>query len=169
MNVIVCRLLDYIISGQPSNSRTILSASNDSRLQVRRLHTGQDKHLSLSVRTVKHKYTGWMEMSIIHQLQELTVMRWPSNSRTTLSVQVDPWLQASRLVYGHHKRLSFSAKTVKSHQVAAQAGQTMSASGQVMDFNHRRLQRRLAPNQKARTRQAGERTWNVSLRHTARK
>jgi len=172
MDIIVCRLLDYIISGQASNSRTILSVHNDTRLQVRRSHTGLGKHLSLSVRTVTHKCTGLMEMSIIHQLQELTVMRWPSNSRTTLSVQVDPWLQASRLVYGQHKRLSFLAKTVKqvkSHQVTIQAGQAMSASGQVMDFNHRRLQRRLAPNQKARTRQAGERTWNISLRHTARK
>ena len=157
-NVIVCRLLGHIILGQPSNSRTTLSVNNDLRLQVRRLHAGQGKHPSLSVRTVTHKHTGSMETSITYRLQELTVMRWPSNSRITLSVQVDPRLQTSRLVNGQHKRPSFSAKTVKhvkSHQVAVQARQAMSASGQVMDFNHRRLQRRLAPNQKARTRQAG--------------
>ena len=158
----VFRPQEFTVATWPSNSRTTLSVQYNQRPQARRLDTGQDKRLLLSVKTFTDKHT-------VRQLLELTVATWPSNSRTILSVQYNQRLQARRLDTGQHKRLSFSAKTVKSHQVAVQARQATSASGQVMDFNHRRLQRRLAPNQKARTRQAGERTWNISLRHTARK
>ena len=136
-----------------------------------RLHcvANGNKHASWSK---GHSTTGSAATTVVCRLLDFIVSGQPSNSRTTLSVHVDPRLQARRLVNGQHKRLSLSARTVKdirSRQVAAQARQATSASGPLTELKLCRPQRRLAPNHGVRTRQAGQRTRIRSLRHTTRK
>ena len=72
---IFCRLLDFIISRQPSNSRTMVSVHNDLRLQASIMVYGRRSHLSLSTRTVTD-----------YQLRQVTVQaRQPTSTAGPLT------------------------------------------------------------------------------------